>query len=202
MSNPPDLRPDLAARKRSGRAPRGPADHRHGLARLSEGAGRQRAYSDPASRRRGMRSARTMAGRPGGDREHLRISGQCQGGKPGRHRRGPCPGKRARHRYRLPGGRARAYHRRASRSVLAVTGPHQYEQVLDAVHKARCRLPPIPSSICCRPKGVKLTPRHYSYLKISEGCNHACKFCIIPDMRGKLASRPGPGHSARGGKAG
>ncbi len=73
--------------------------------------------------------------------------------------------------------------------VLAVTGPHQYEAVLDAVHKA---VPPAPDPfIDLMPAtGVKLTPRHYSYLKISEGCNHACKFCIIPDMRGKLASRP------------
>ncbi|WP_095588687.1 30S ribosomal protein S12 methylthiotransferase RimO [Actibacterium ureilyticum] len=74
-------------------------------------------------------------------------------------------------------------------SVLAVTGPHQYEQVLDAVHGA---VPPDPDPFIdlLPASGVKLTPRHYSYLKISEGCNHKCKFCIIPDMRGKLASRP------------
>jgi len=73
--------------------------------------------------------------------------------------------------------------------VLAVTGPHQYEQVLDAVHGA---VPPDPNPFIdlLPASGVKLTPRHYSYLKISEGCNHKCKFCIIPDMRGKLASRP------------
>jgi len=73
--------------------------------------------------------------------------------------------------------------------VLAVTGPHQYEQVLDAVHGA---VPPSPDPFVdlMPASGVKLTPRHYSYLKISEGCNHKCKFCIIPDMRGKLASRP------------
>lgn len=73
--------------------------------------------------------------------------------------------------------------------ILAVTGPHQYEQVLDAVHLA---VPPSPDPyIDLLPaSGVKLTPRHYSYLKISEGCNHKCKFCIIPDMRGRLASRP------------
>ncbi|EGD59963.1 hypothetical protein Y88_2403 [Novosphingobium nitrogenifigens DSM 19370] len=75
--------------------------------------------------------------------------------------------------------------------VLAVTGAHQYEDVVDAVHAAA---PPglgpyvdlIPQSA---PGDVKLTPRHYSYLKISEGCNHACTFCIIPQLRGKLASR-------------
>ena len=74
-------------------------------------------------------------------------------------------------------------------SVLAVTGPHQYEQVLDAVHAF---VPPDPDPFIdlLPASGVSLTPRHYSYLKISEGCNHKCKFCIIPDMRGRLASRP------------
>ncbi|OYX60776.1 MAG: ribosomal protein S12 methylthiotransferase [Novosphingobium sp. 32-60-15] len=75
--------------------------------------------------------------------------------------------------------------------VLAVTGAHQYEAVVEAVHEAA---PPsmgpyidlIPQA---EPGDVKLTPRHYSYLKISEGCNHACAFCIIPSLRGKLASR-------------
>ena len=73
--------------------------------------------------------------------------------------------------------------------VLAVTGPHQYEQVLDAVHRA---VPPSPDPFIdlLPATGVTLTPRHYSYLKISEGCNHKCKFCIIPDMRGRLVSRP------------
>jgi len=73
--------------------------------------------------------------------------------------------------------------------VLAVTGPHQYEQVLDAVHAT---VPPDPDPFVdlMPPSGVRLTPRHYSYLKISEGCNHKCRFCIIPDMRGRLASRP------------
>ncbi len=74
-------------------------------------------------------------------------------------------------------------------SVLAVTGPHQYEQVLDAVHSA---VPPAPDPFVDLLPGtsVSLTPRHYSYLKISEGCNHKCRFCIIPDMRGRLTSRP------------
>ncbi len=81
------------------------------------------------------------------------------------------------------------YIRGAHPSVLAVTGPHQYEQVLDAVHKA---VPPSPDPFVdlLPATGVSLTPRHYSYLKISEGCNHKCKFCIIPDMRGRLVSRP------------
>jgi len=73
--------------------------------------------------------------------------------------------------------------------VLAVTGPHQYEAVLDAVHVA---VPPSPDPFIdlLPASSVSLTPRHYSYLKISEGCNHKCKFCIIPDMRGRLVSRP------------
>ena len=73
--------------------------------------------------------------------------------------------------------------------VLAVTGPHQYEAVLDAVHRA---VPPAPDPFIdlLPERNVSLTPRHYSYLKISEGCNHKCKFCIIPDMRGRLVSRP------------
>ncbi|MDU8945059.1 30S ribosomal protein S12 methylthiotransferase RimO [Ovoidimarina sediminis] len=73
--------------------------------------------------------------------------------------------------------------------VLAVTGPHQYEAVLDAVHAA---VPPAPDPFIdlLPARGVSLTPRHYSYLKISEGCNHKCRFCIIPDMRGRLVSRP------------
>jgi hypothetical protein len=85
--------------------------------------------------------------------------------------------------------------------VLAVTGPQQYEQVLDAVHDA---VPPAPDPFIdlLPPAGVKLTPRHYSYLKISEGCDHKCKFCIIPDMRGGLNSRPVEAVTARGGAAG
>jgi ribosomal protein S12 methylthiotransferase len=72
--------------------------------------------------------------------------------------------------------------------VLAVTGPQQYEEVVAAVHEAA---PPIPSPyIDLVPEaGLKLTPRHYSYVKISEGCNHRCAFCIIPHLRGDLVSR-------------
>jgi ribosomal protein S12 methylthiotransferase len=73
--------------------------------------------------------------------------------------------------------------------VLAVTGPHQYEQVVAAVHEA---VPPLhdPFVDLVPPEGLRLTPRHYAYLKISEGCNNRCSFCIIPQLRGKLASRP------------
>jgi ribosomal protein S12 methylthiotransferase len=74
--------------------------------------------------------------------------------------------------------------------VLAVTGAHQYEQVVDAVHTAAPPSQgPFVDLIPSRDGEVKLTPRHYSYLKISEGCNHSCSFCIIPQLRGKLASR-------------
>jgi ribosomal protein S12 methylthiotransferase len=79
--------------------------------------------------------------------------------------------------------------RQAHPGVLAITGPHQYEAVVAAVHEA---VPPVhdPFMDLVPPEGLKLTPRHYAYLKISEGCNNACSFCIIPDLRGKLASRP------------
>ena len=72
--------------------------------------------------------------------------------------------------------------------VLAVTGPQQYEEVVAAVHEAA---PPVPSPFLdlVPEAGLKLTPRHYSYVKISEGCNHRCAFCIIPSLRGDLVSR-------------
>ena len=75
--------------------------------------------------------------------------------------------------------------------VLAVSGPHAYEEVVGAVHQF---VPPKtqhdPFTDLVPPQGIKLTPRHYAYLKISEGCNHRCTFCIIPSMRGDLVSRP------------
>ncbi|WP_249977749.1 30S ribosomal protein S12 methylthiotransferase RimO [Vreelandella olivaria] len=76
-------------------------------------------------------------------------------------------------------------------NVLAVTGPQQYEQVVNAVHSAVPFVSEYDHRIDLVPaQGIKLTPRHYAYLKISEGCNHTCSFCIIPSMRGKLVSRP------------
>jgi ribosomal protein S12 methylthiotransferase len=73
--------------------------------------------------------------------------------------------------------------------LLSISGPQQYETVLDAVHRA---MPPVhnPHLDLVPPQGIKLTPRHYAYLKISEGCNNRCSFCIIPKLRGDLASRP------------
>jgi ribosomal protein S12 methylthiotransferase len=74
-------------------------------------------------------------------------------------------------------------------SVLAVTGPHATQEVMDAVH-LHVPKPHDPFVDLVPPAGIKLTPRHYAYLKISEGCNHRCSFCIIPSMRGDLVSRP------------
>jgi len=80
--------------------------------------------------------------------------------------------------------------------VFAVTGPQQYEGVLDAVHRAA---PPAhdPYTDLIPPEGIKLTPRHYAYLKISEGCNNRCTFCIIPKLRGDLVSRSAAGRETR-----
>mgnify|MGYP002630440773 FL=1 len=79
--------------------------------------------------------------------------------------------------------------RNAHPKVLAITGPHQYDNVVAAIHEA---LPPKhdPFIDLVPAQGIKLTPRHYAYLKISEGCNHRCSFCIIPQLRGSLVSRP------------
>ncbi|MFN2308262.1 MAG: 30S ribosomal protein S12 methylthiotransferase RimO [Gammaproteobacteria bacterium] len=86
------------------------------------------------------------------------------------------------------GARAEAV-RAAHPQVLAVSGPQAYEQVMGAVHE---HLPPPtdPFTALLPPGGIKLTPRHYAYLKIAEGCNHRCSFCIIPSLRGDLVSRP------------
>jgi len=74
--------------------------------------------------------------------------------------------------------------------VLSVTGPQAYEEVVGAVHKhVPIKVEHDPFTELVPPQGIKLTPRHYAYLKISEGCNHRCSFCIIPSMRGKLVSR-------------
>src|SRR5690349_15575767 len=73
--------------------------------------------------------------------------------------------------------------------VLAVTGPHATEQVLEAVHQHLPR-PHDPFTDLVPAQGIRLTPRHYAYLKISEGCNNKCSFCIIPALRGRLVSRP------------
>ena len=73
--------------------------------------------------------------------------------------------------------------------VLAVTGPHAADEVMAAVHQ-HLPQPHDPFTSLIPPQGIKLTPKHFAYLKISEGCNHRCTFCIIPSMRGDLVSRP------------
>jgi ribosomal protein S12 methylthiotransferase len=79
--------------------------------------------------------------------------------------------------------------RAAHPDVLAITGPHQYEAVVEEVHRAVPR-PHHRFLDLLPPQGIRLTPRHYAYLKISEGCNNRCSFCIIPHLRGRLVSRP------------
>jgi ribosomal protein S12 methylthiotransferase len=79
--------------------------------------------------------------------------------------------------------------RQAHPKVLAVTGPHAADEVMEAVH-AQLPKPHDPYSDLVPPQGIRLTPRHYAYVKISEGCNHRCTFCIIPGLRGDLVSRP------------
>ena len=79
--------------------------------------------------------------------------------------------------------------REAHPKVLAITGPHATDEVMEAVHQHLPK-PHDPYTDLVPPQGIRLTPRHYAYLKISEGCNHRCTFCIIPNMRGDLVSRP------------
>ena len=79
--------------------------------------------------------------------------------------------------------------RKTHPKVLAVTGPHAANEVMQAVH-AHLPRPHDPYADLVPPQGIRLTPAHYAYLKISEGCNHRCTFCIIPSMRGYLVSRP------------
>lgn len=85
--------------------------------------------------------------------------------------------------------RGEAFIRQVMPDVLAVTGPNALEEVMQAVHRHLPR-PHEPFADLVPPQGIKLTPRHYAYLKISEGCNHSCTFCIIPSLRGKLVTRP------------
>ena len=79
--------------------------------------------------------------------------------------------------------------KKAHPQVLAVTGPHALNEVMSAVH-AHLPQPHDPYTSLIPPQGIRLTPSHYAYVKISEGCNHRCTFCIIPSMRGDLISRP------------
>ena len=120
--------------------------------------------------------------------QHLRLHRQRHRRVAGGHRRG-ARGQRQGHRDRLPGRQSRSASATSIRKVLAVTGPHATEQVLEAVNVHLPR-PHDPFIDLVPPQGIRLTPRHYAYLKISEGCNNKCSFCIIPSLRGLLASRP------------
>ena len=88
-----------------------------------------------------------------------------------------------------PGDGGGSFVQQVHPSVLAVTGPHATQEVMDAVHRHLPR-PHDPFVDLLPPQGIKLTPKHFAYLKISEGCNHRCTFCIIPSLRGDLVSRP------------
>ena len=187
MSNPPDLRPDLAPRARMGDAPRSGqptigmvslgcpkalVDSERILTRLrAEGYGISPDYSGADAV-----IVNTCGFLDSAKAESLDAIGEALN-ENGRVIVTGCLGAEP------------EYITGAHPKVLAVTGPHQYEQVLDAVHAA---VPPDPDPFVdlLLTAGVKLTPRHFAYLKISEGCNHRCKFCIIPDMRGRLVSRP------------
>jgi hypothetical protein len=140
----------------------------------------------------GYQHVQDLRGRRPGDRQHLRLHRRRRQGEPGHHRRGAgrqrpvivtgCLGART---GEAGGNLVRQMHP----SVLAVTGPHATQEVMDAVH-AHLPKPHDPFVDLVPAAGIKLTPRHYAYLKISEGCNHRCTFCIIPSMRGDLVSRP------------
>ena len=145
-------------------------------------------------RAEGYEIARNHARRRRGDRQHLRLPRQRQGGIARGHRRGAqengkvivtgCMGAE-------PGPILEAYP-----NISAITGPQDYESVMAAVHKA-APPPQNPFLDLVPQQGIKLTPRHYAYLKISEGCHNRCTFCIIPKLRGDLVSRPAADVCAR-----
>ena len=159
------------------------------LARLSEGAGRFRADPDAAARR-GLRDRADLRRRRSRRRQHLRLH-RRRGRRIARRDRRGAGRERQGHRHRLPrrqGRRRRSCAtriRRCSRSP----GRTRPQEVMSAVH-AHLPKPHDPFVDLVPPQGIKLTPSHYAYLKISEGCNHRCTFCIIPSMRGDLVSRP------------
>ena len=139
-------------------------------------------------RAEGYELSRQPRRRRRGHRQHLRLPRQRQEGIAGGDRRRDG-GKRQGDRHRLHGRRARDRSATPSRTSRAITGPQAYESVMAAVHAA-APAPHDPFVDLIPEQGVKLTPRHYAYLKISEGCNNRCTFCIIPKLRGDLVSRP------------
>ena len=140
-----------------------------------------------AARRR-LRDRARIQERRRGRRQHLRLPQLGQAGEPRRDRRGDRR-ERPRDRHRLPRRREGPHHSPRTRACSRSPARTSTRQVMEAVHDA---VPPLhdPFVDLVPPEGLRLTPRHYAYLKISEGCNNKCCFCIIPDIRGRLASRP------------
>jgi CheY-like chemotaxis protein len=170
-----------------GNADFAPRMRRSRLARLPESLGRFRANRHQAARRGLSHFAVVRRGGSGGG-QHLRLHRRRRRGIARCHRRG-AGRERQGHRHRLPGREGRALVREAHPRVLAITGPHAADEVLQHVH-THLPQPHDPFTSLVPPQGIKLTPQHFAYLKISEGCNHSCTFCIIPSLRGPLVSRP------------
>ena len=186
-SNPPDLRPDLAPRARMTDAPR---DGQPTIGMVSLGCPKALVDSERILTRLRAEGYAISPDYAGADAVVVNTCGFLDSAKAeSLEAIGEALSENGKVIVTGCLGAEEDYIRGTHPNVLAVTGPHQYEQVLDAVHDA---VPPSPDPFVdlLPAAGVSLTPRHYSYLKISEGCNHKCKFCIIPDMRGKLASRP------------
>ena len=187
IPNPPDLRPDLAPRARLTEAPR-PGQPTIGM--VSLGCPKALVDSERILTRLRAEGYAIAPDYQGADAVIVNTCGFLDSAK-AESLDAIGEALRENGRVIVTGclGAEPAYVTGAHPRVLAVTGPHQYEQVLDAVHTA---VPPQPDPFVdlLPASGVRLTPRHYSYLKISEGCNHKCRFCIIPDMRGRLQSRP------------
>ena len=186
-SNPPDLRPDLAPAPRFGEAPR---EGQPRIGMVSLGCPKALVDSERILTRLRAEGYGISPDYSGADAVIVNTCGFLDSAK-AESLEAIGEAMAANGRVIVTGclGAEPEYITGAHPKVLAVTGPHQYEQVLDAVHAA---VPPAPDPFVdlLPASGVSLTPRHYSYLKISEGCNHKCKFCIIPDMRGRLVSRP------------
>ncbi|MFY0635632.1 MAG: 30S ribosomal protein S12 methylthiotransferase RimO [Vannielia sp.] len=186
-SNPPDLRPDLAPAPRFGEAPR---EGQPQIGMVSLGCPKALVDSERILTRLRAEGYGISPEYAGADAVIVNTCGFLDSAK-AESLEAIGEAMAANGRVIVTGclGAEPEYITGAHPKVLAVTGPHQYEQVLDAVHAA---VPPAPDPFVdlLPASGVSLTPRHYSYLKISEGCNHKCKFCIIPDMRGRLVSRP------------
>lgn len=187
-ANPPNLRPDLAPRARIGDAPRRPGQPTIGM--VSLGCPKALVDSERILTRLRAEGYAISPDYAGADAVIVNTCGFLDSAKAeSLEAIGEALAENGRVIVTGCLGAEPEYITGAHPRVLAVTGPHQYEAVVDAVHAA---VPPAPDPFIdlLPASSVSLTPRHYSYLKISEGCNHACKFCIIPDMRGKLVSRP------------